>query len=114
MAVLDKGLKHAPVKNLNKFNTYIGIQKYIRKINIKKYMLSNPASLETIQHRTINKVQHRTLRNNSIYNPQVSDNQHIEVFKKLVLQVLDTLNLNGLPTPYILRKESKHSQKGKT
>lgn len=35
MAVLDKGLKHAPIKNLNKFDTYIGIQKYMRKINIK-------------------------------------------------------------------------------
>lgn len=42
LGVLDKGLKYAPIKNLNKFDTYIGIQKYVRKIKIKKNILSNP------------------------------------------------------------------------
>lgn len=31
--VLDKGLKYAPIKNLNKFDTYVHIQKYVRTLN---------------------------------------------------------------------------------
>lgn len=34
--VLDKGLKFAPKKNLNKFNTYIDINKFARSLHIKK------------------------------------------------------------------------------
>lgn len=31
--VIDKGLKFAPTNNLNKFETYVNIQKYMRKHN---------------------------------------------------------------------------------
>lgn len=42
LQVLDKGLKYAPKRNFDKFQTYIGLQKYVRKLNIKKYILGNP------------------------------------------------------------------------
>lgn len=94
--MLDKGLKHAPIKNLNKFYTYTGIQKYIRKINIKKYIMNNP-------YRSAN-----TTQNNSLYNPQVSDNQHIDVFKKLVLQYLESLKLKKMLDPIHIKKGIKN------
>lgn len=40
--VLDKGLKFAPKRNLNIFDTYIDIQRYTRKLNIQKYFLNKP------------------------------------------------------------------------
>lgn len=36
MRVLDLLLKYAPPKNMNKFEVYIDLQKFVRKFNIKK------------------------------------------------------------------------------
>lgn len=40
--VLDRGLKFAPPRRLNKFETYMDVHKFVRKLNIKRYMSSNP------------------------------------------------------------------------
>lgn len=40
--VLDKSLKYAPVKNPNKFDTSVQIQKCMRTLNQNKYFLSKP------------------------------------------------------------------------
>lgn len=34
LITLDKGLKFAPKRNLSKFDVYVDIQKYTRKLNI--------------------------------------------------------------------------------
>lgn len=39
LQVLNKGLKFAPDKKLNKFETFIGIHKFIRNLNLKKYFV---------------------------------------------------------------------------
>lgn len=39
---LSRGLKYAPPRRLSKFYTFVDVQKYIRKINIKRYLISNP------------------------------------------------------------------------
>lgn len=38
--VLDFGLKYAPDKDLDKFEAYIDLQKFVRKINIKRFLAS--------------------------------------------------------------------------
>lgn len=38
LQVLDQGLKFAPKTPLNNFETYVGIQKFIRSINIMKHL----------------------------------------------------------------------------
>lgn len=43
--VLNHGLKFAPPHTLNKFNTFIDIQKYIRKLHIKRYLITNQSRL---------------------------------------------------------------------
>lgn len=35
--ILDKSSKSAPPKCLDKFQTFMDVQKYIRKMNIKRY-----------------------------------------------------------------------------
>lgn len=84
---------------------YIDIQKYTRKLNIKKYLLSRPPS-------TLNKgvelgrgVQHSDLRNKSLFNPPSTNNEHIEVFKKMVIKDLEQLKFSRI-------SESQHIQQG--
>lgn len=43
-SLLNKGLKFAPPRGLDKFQTYIDIHKFVRRVNIKRYMASNPIS----------------------------------------------------------------------
>lgn len=67
------------------FDVYVDIQKYVRKLNKKKkYMMYKPAGNSTLIR--TNDYLHTTLKNKSLFNPTVSDNGHIEVFKKLVTQ----------------------------
>lgn len=40
--VLCRGLKHLTPRGLSKFDTFVDVQKYIRKININRYLISNP------------------------------------------------------------------------
>lgn len=45
---LNKGLKFESPQNLNKFQTFIDVKKYTRKLNIKIYLFSNPARQLTL------------------------------------------------------------------
>ena len=58
-------------------------------------------------------VQHSTLRNNSVFNPQVSNGQHIEVFKKLVLQDLEALKLKKASDPPHIKRGIQSLKKRK-
>lgn len=82
---LDKGIKFAPKKGLNKFETYIGVQKFIRKLNIKKYYALNPVERTTMEIQTIG------LKNNSVFNPHIANNKYVDLFKRLVTTELDQL-----------------------
>lgn len=103
LTVLDRGLKHAPVKNLNKFDTYIGIRKYVRKLNMKKYFLNHTPYQKSPTTSSPHLI-HSTLRNNFTFNPQESDNQHIEVFKELLLEDLESLEVKKKYDPIPIKK----------
>lgn len=64
--ILDKGLKFAPPCGLNKFQTYMDIHKYVRKVNIKRYLLSNPFKGNRA---TVDGVRHSNVWNASLFNP---------------------------------------------
>lgn len=55
-------------------------------------MLYQPMERKTAPKEKYN-VQHTSLRNKSLYNPPVSDNGHIEVFKRMVVQDLHQMEL---------------------
>lgn len=87
---MDKSLKFAPIKNLNTFDTYINIQKYVRTLNIKKYFLSKP-----IVRPTPNIVEPSThLRNRSTFNPLTTGNKFVDLFKNMVVNDLEKFKKN--------------------
>lgn len=100
LKVLDRGLKYAPVKNLNKFDTFIQIHKYIRTLNQKKYFLSKPDTRPAITEHD----HHSSLKNRSVFNPNNSDNKYVEVFKSMVLEDIDKLKYRKQNNPDWIRK----------
>lgn len=55
-------------------------------------MLSQPVKSE-IGGNLPGRIQHSALRNKSLFNPQVHNNQHVEVFNKMVLKDLEKLKI---------------------
>lgn len=87
--ILNAGLK-CTTKPMNKFNIYIDIHKYVRKLNIKKKILSNNFNLRT--KKTVETVGIDSgLKNRSLFNPPQPANHQVEVFKQLVLKDLNRL-----------------------
>lgn len=88
--ILNLGPKCGMKKPINKFGVYIDIHKYIRKLNIKKYLLGSP--LNVIQSNSNpSGVINSGLRNKRLFNPLNVPNHQVEVFKGLVLRDLDKL-----------------------
>lgn len=79
LKVLDLGLKYAPDKDLDKFDAYIDLQRFVRKINIKKFFASKEQNSNVKE--TTN-FKHSNLRNHSIFNPKMQHNESLLVFKK--------------------------------
>lgn len=75
---MDLGLKFAPKKSPNKFDTYIEIQKFVRNISIKKFFALNPGNRN--ESRADTRV-YSHLQNKSIFNPKILNNRHVEMFK---------------------------------
>lgn len=82
---MDKGIKYAPKKGLNKFETYIGIQKCIRKLNVKKYYAQNPVERAAIEGNFTE------LRNKSVFNHKIVNNKYVDLLKRLVTTELEQL-----------------------
>ena len=87
--VLDKGLKFVPSRTLNKFNTFIDVQKFVRKMNIQRYFTSNPCrpSLPEVTTEII----HTGLSNPSLFNPSCPIAPSVKVFRDLVIKDLEEL-----------------------
>lgn len=93
MKVLDSGLKYAPDKELDKFEVYIDLQKFVRKLNIKKFFALNRKE-KNQANQQIPYYKHSNLRNNSIFNPKTQQNESLVVFKKMVERDLRKINPN--------------------
>lgn len=57
--------------------------------------------------------QHATLRNKSIFNPPVSDNGHNEVFKKMMAQDLQTMELKKVKEAKVIEIGISHLENRK-
>lgn len=100
LSTLGKGLKFVPPRNLNKFQTFIDVQKYTRKLNIKRYVLSNPARQLS---REASVVTHSGLRNASLFNPPSTGAPNVTVFRDLVLKDLANLNVRSAQTQHNIK-----------
>lgn len=87
---------------MNKFNVYIDAHKFIRTLNMKRYFLSHPTDTSNRITRPTGKVD-SGLKNKSIFNPQISNNHYIEVFKNLVLKDIEVLPLKKRVNPDYIR-----------
>lgn len=84
--VLDKGLKYAPVKNVNK---YVQVQKFMRTLNQNKYFLSKPDTRPLLRETGC----FSTLKNRSVFNPPNTDIKYLEVFRNMVVEDLESLKI---------------------
>lgn len=80
LKVLELGLKYAPDKPFDQFEAFIDLQKFLRKLNIKKHFAMNPGELRRVD----SDFEQTRLKNNSIFNPKTPGNQCINAFKKMV------------------------------
>lgn len=88
--MLNHGLKFAPDKTPSKFGAFIDMQKYIRKISIKRYFRSQPPRL---MEKITGGVRHSGLSNAFLFNPPGHVPPSVLVFKDLVLKDLDKLKI---------------------
>lgn len=86
---------------------YVDIQKYTRRLNIKKYMLNKPPVLERNVTENTGTIVHTQLRNTSVFNPQVSNNEHIQVFNRMATQDIERLKIKRMQNPQEIKKGIK-------
>lgn len=68
------------------------VHKYVRKVNIKHYLLSNPIKGNRV---TIDYVLHSNFSNTSLFNPPGGLAPSLKVFQDVVLRDLDTIKIQN-------------------
>ena len=87
--ILDQGLKFAPPKGLDKFHTFMDIHKFVRKLNIKRYMATN-----TFYNQVDSGIYtHSGLSNASLFNPPGNLAPSLKVFRDVLLRDLDLMEI---------------------
>lgn len=74
LKVLDLGLKFSPEKDADKFEVYIDLQKFMRKLNLKKHFAIKGGKIQSEFTQT-------TLHNNLIFNPKVPGSNRLGLLK---------------------------------
>lgn len=91
LLILQEGLKFAPGRFLNKFDTMIDIEKFSRKRNIKKIVMESKSKhiqpMETTHAQS-------GLKNKSMFNPKPYSQKYIDVFKNLVQEDVKHIQSN--------------------
>lgn len=77
---------------MNKFDVFVDVQKYIRKLSIKRHFLSKAADRNFISYHDTSYV-HTNLRNASTFNPPLANNNKVNLFRDLVLKELEEKKL---------------------
>lgn len=104
MKLLDKGIKYARPNTFNKFESYMDVHKFTRKLNIKRFFhnqhtSNQPSNTST----TVVEFKHSGLKNNSLFNPP-GNSGAIDVFKNLVLADLEKIKVKN---SNVSKKEQK-------
>uniref|UniRef100_A0A8C5MP67 Reverse transcriptase domain-containing protein n=1 Tax=Leptobrachium leishanense TaxID=445787 RepID=A0A8C5MP67_9ANUR len=90
ISVLNKGLKFAPTNSVDKFGMYIDLQRFKRKLSLKKYFLKQPAERGILQNCT--SMVHTNLKNKSKFFPRHMISDEIKVFEKLVMGDIERMS----------------------
>lgn len=98
LLILVKGLKFALAKFLDKFEAFIDLEKFARKLNVKLFFLKNIQNkLKKPFHSPFI---HTELRNKSALNPKGLSHRLIEVFKHMLQEDLKSI-------PYTRKRQVK-------
>lgn len=62
-------------------------------------MLNKPPVMEKRLADLIGRIEHSQLRNKSLFNPQVHNNEHINVFNKIVIRDIEKLKIKRMKDP---------------
>lgn len=73
---------------MNKFEVFIDVHKYIRKLSVKRHYLSKAGKRNFISYQP-NPYISTGLRNASMFNPPLASSSKIGIFRDLVLQELE-------------------------
>lgn len=91
--VLDRGLKIAPPQKLNKFHTYMDIHRYVRKLNVQRYLVSNPI----YPNRAFTTAfLHSGPASASLFNPPGTLPPVLKVFNDLTLKDLENVKIKSV------------------
>lgn len=83
--VLDLGLKYAPDKIIDKFETYIDLHKFARRVNIKKHFaIQKKSNQKENPDDEPEGYQHSALKNKSTFNLKPTGHHYVEVVKSMV------------------------------
>uniref|UniRef100_A0A8C5Q3U3 Reverse transcriptase domain-containing protein n=1 Tax=Leptobrachium leishanense TaxID=445787 RepID=A0A8C5Q3U3_9ANUR len=85
--VLKKGLKYAPTRNIDKFETYVDLQNFKKNLCLKKYFLRNPLARTA----PIEIYQHTKLKEKSNFYPRSMLSNEINAFEQVVLKEIEGL-----------------------
>ncbi|XP_063820331.1 zinc finger MYM-type protein 1-like [Pseudophryne corroboree] len=91
--VLEKGLKYAPAIPINKFETFVNIHKFIRKLCIKKLFLSKE-SVEELGN--IEMTDHTPFKPKSVFYPAHVKGNFIDTFCQLVQEDVREFRPTGI------------------
>lgn len=100
--VLDKGLKFVPLKSLDKFQTYMDVHKFVRKLYIKRYLTVNP--ITSISNQSNSGYLHSGLANASLFNPPGVLAPSLNVFRDVILRDLESLKVNKARNSKIMQE----------
>uniref|UniRef100_A0A8C5LWU5 Reverse transcriptase domain-containing protein n=1 Tax=Leptobrachium leishanense TaxID=445787 RepID=A0A8C5LWU5_9ANUR len=84
--VLRKGLKFAPSHSVDKFQVYVDLQKFKRKLCLKKFFLKTP-----IERTLTNESSYTSLKNKSMFYPKHMISDPIRAFESLVLNEIERI-----------------------
>uniref|UniRef100_A0A8C5M9D4 Reverse transcriptase domain-containing protein n=1 Tax=Leptobrachium leishanense TaxID=445787 RepID=A0A8C5M9D4_9ANUR len=103
IGVLSKGLKYVPKQQGDTFNTFVDLQKFKRKLCLKRFFAKKP--LERIITST-NQYVHTTLKEKSQFYPRYMISKEIDTFDQMIQRDIRKLEKNTRHTkPSNLTKE---------
>lgn len=79
-------------------------------------MLNKPVAVDRNTRdltETSGKVVYSQLRNKSLFNPQVHNNQHIEVFNKIITQEIEKMKIRKISDPTTIKNGIKELEENK-
>ncbi|CAH2296446.1 Hypothetical predicted protein, partial [Pelobates cultripes] len=102
--ILSKGLKFAPTTDFNKFDFFIDVNHFIRRLSLKKFFFRKEQSAITLQNKNY---VHIDLREKSTFFPKHMISDQMKAFEIIVMKEVDTITKTTMYQQNLSRREQK-------